>query len=340
MQPKITVVIPTYNKANYISQTIDSVLNQTVTDFEIIIVDDFSSDNTEEIVKPYLAENIKYYKHNTNWGPGATFNDGIEKARAEFVTLIASDDILLPEHLDLVLKEFKSNKEVEAVFCKLKVIDENNKYIDQIQSAPYTDKYKLLNHQFYIGNYIPAPGASFKKSLFNKIEGFNPNLILMHDYDLNVRILINSEFRILSEATVLYRRFSNNKNLSGNNNWYRICHKFENNIVLDNYLKLSYNDMIQVFPEFKKYTEDEIILRFIIETFKHEDKRLSSWAGQKLLEYLNNDAIFFKKNKFDFQYKDYIKLYRTLALGSKQTTHKQRLYEKFKKILKLFFGLK
>ena len=169
MKTKITVVIPTYNKAAYISQTIESVLRQTYQDFEIIIIDDCSKDDTELVVQKYLSEKIRYFKHAQNWGPGATFNDGIKKARTEYVTLIASDDILLPAHLELVINEFKKDKKIETVFSKLQVIDENNNYLNKIQEPPYIDKYKLLNTLFYIENRIPSPGIAFKKSLFVKI---------------------------------------------------------------------------------------------------------------------------------------------------------------------------
>ena len=115
MNNTITVIIPTYNKADFISQTIESVLQQTYKNFEIVIIDDCSSDNTEGVAQKYLSGKIRYFKHKTNWGPGATFNDGIKKARTEYITLIASDDILLPAHLELVINEFKKDKKIETV---------------------------------------------------------------------------------------------------------------------------------------------------------------------------------------------------------------------------------
>ena len=89
MNDTITVIIPTYNKADFISQTIKSVLQQTYQNFEIVIIDDCSKDNTAQVVQKYLSDKIRYFRHETNWGPGATFNDGIEKANTEYVTLIA-----------------------------------------------------------------------------------------------------------------------------------------------------------------------------------------------------------------------------------------------------------
>lgn len=339
MNEKITVVIPTYNKAEYIEKTIESVFSQTYTDWEIVIADDCSSDNTEVVVKKYLSEKIRYFKHSTNWGPGATFNDGIKKANSEYVTLIASDDVLLPNHLELVMKEFKKNA-VEVVFPCLKVIDEKNRNLKQTIYPPLDDKYKLLNHLFYKGNDVPSPCVAFKKNIFEKIPAFNPELILMHDYDLNVRLLIHCETVNLSEATVLYRRFSDNKNLSGDNNWYKVCHKAETKSVFDNYLNLQYAEMQKVFPQLQNCTEEEIIFKFLVDTCKHKTERLSSWAFERLISYLENNQNVFKDNIFNFQYKDYINLYKLHAKNIIGTTHKQKLFNDAKTIIKKLFGLR
>lgn len=341
MSNKITVVIPTYNKADFISQTIESILQQTYKNFEIVIIDDCSSDNTEHVVQKYLSDKIRYFKHVINWGPGATFNDGIKKTQTEYVTLIASDDILLPAHLELVINEFKKDKKTETVFSKLQEIDENNNYLNKIQEPPYIDKYKLLNTLFYIENRIPSPGIAFKKSLFNKTEMFNPNLILMHDYDLNIRCMMHGEIAVLPEPTVLYRRFSNNSNLSGDNNWYAYCHTSENKIILDNYLNLTYTDMIKIFPELESCLEKDIKFKFIAETCKNKQKRLSEWAFEKLLEYLNAYPDFFYNNGLNFQYKDYINLYKVHAEKNiVKLTHKQKLFKMIKNIAKRPFGVK
>lgn len=339
MGKTITVIIPTYNKADYISQTIESVLQQTYQNFEIVIVDDCSQDDTEATIQKYLSDKIRYSKHSQNWGPGATFNDGIEKAQTEYVTLIASDDILLPDHLEVMISEFKRNDCVSVVFPTLKVIDEHNRDLKQIISPPYQDKYKLLNHLFYKGNDIPSPGVSFKKSIFKKIPAFNPNLILMHDYDLNVRLLMHTETVNASKPTVLYRRFSDKKNLSSDNNWFRVCHRAESKTVLDNYLTMSFCDMVTVFPYLKNCKQEYRIFKLLIETCKLSDMRLADWAFEKLVHYLNDHPDFFTDNDFNFQYKDYIQLYKLNARNVIGTTHKEKLYNDVKIVIKKLFGL-
>lgn len=342
---KITVVIPTYNKAEYIEQTIESVFRQTYTDWEIVIVDDCSKDNTEKIVRKYLSEKIRYFKHSTNWGPGATFNDGIEKANTEYVTLIASDDVLLPNHLALVMNEFQNNKSVETVFTRLKVIDENGNDLNYIIEQKPGNKYELLNYLFYTGNAMPSPGIAFKKNLFSKISTFNNSLIQLHDYDLNVRALMHSKTSTILEPTVLYRRFSDaSANLSGYTNWLHMCHKAERKTILDNFLKLNYDDMKKIFPQLENCTEQEIMLKFLMDTCIKDDEILSTWAFERLIKYIEKNSDIFKNDLFKFQYKDYIDLYKVHEkiheAKAVKLTHKQKLFNTVKTIIKKIFGLR
>lgn len=340
MQAGITVIIPTYNKADYISQTIESVLNQTYQNFEIIIIDDCSGDNIEDVVQKYLSDKVRYFKHEKNLGPGATFNDGIEKSNTEYITLIAGDDILLPNHLELVMNEFQKDEFIETVFPKLKVINENGKDMRRSIQIPFADKYKMLNHLFYVGNDIPSPGVSFKKSLFKKTAAYNKNLIMMHDYDLNVRCLLKSKISEVSEPTVLYRRFSDYKiNLSGHSVWFNICTAVEVKTVLDNYLNANCDELVRIFPQLKKFKDNEIKFNFLIDTCKNKQLHLSSWAFERLLKYFEHDESFFYTNSFNFQYKDYIGLYKINAKNIAGKTHKQKLYNNIKTLAKKIFGL-
>lgn len=339
MPAKITVIIPTYNKADYISQTIESVFNQTFTNFEILIIDDCSSDSTEVVVQKYLSEHVRYFKHTTNWGPGATFNDGIEKANTDYVTLIASDDILLPNHLSSVVKIFDENPSIEYIIPRLNVINEAGNNLGQVISPPWEDKYILLNHMFYDGNEVPSPGVAYRKKLFKRIKPFNTNLIVTHDYDLNIRAMLNTEIAILPCSTVLYRRFiDKTQNLSANSNWFVNCNTSESKFILNNYLNVPYDEMKKVFPELKNCRPENIIFEFLISVCKNPQPRLYTWAFEKLIEYFEMNNSFFYENKFNFQYRDYINLYKKNAEIIKNTKNFY-IYNKLKRIIKKLFGI-
>ncbi|UTC68203.1 MULTISPECIES: glycosyltransferase [unclassified Treponema] len=342
MNAEITVVIPTYNKADYISQTIESVLRQTYQNFEIVIIDDCSGDNTEDVVQKYQSDKVRYFKHEKNWGPGATFNDGIQISRTEYVTLIASDDILLPNHLESVMYEFKNNASLEVIFARSEVIDENGDKQNKSGNFFCIEKFKLLNLLFYEGNLISSPGISLKKSMFNTIKPFNPSLIYTHDYDLNIRCLLYANVFFMNVPTILYRKFNNGvPQLSGNSEWVSHCYMNELNFIFANYLNLPYEIAVKIFPDFSIYSEKEFQFYFMIDCCKNSRKDISSWAFMSLVKYFNNNPDFFKENIYGFEYKDYINLYKLHAWKLRDRhKHKRKLFLFFKTIVKKILFLR
>lgn len=114
--PVFSIVVPTYNRAERISAAIDSVLNQTFPDFELIIVDDGSTDNTKETVHRYEDPRIVYL-YQENKERSAARNNGIRKARGQFVCFLDSDDIYLPNHLSVLHSYILQQKDTKAMFC-------------------------------------------------------------------------------------------------------------------------------------------------------------------------------------------------------------------------------
>lgn len=124
-KPAVSIIIPTYNRANSISRSVNSILNQTYKDFEIIVIDDGSTDNTEEIISAISDERVKYYKQK-NAGACSARNYGIELSRGEYIAFHDSDDIWYPQKLDKEIDILKKYSEVDVVFCKLVEIKKNN----------------------------------------------------------------------------------------------------------------------------------------------------------------------------------------------------------------------
>ena len=107
--PTVSIIIPTYNRAHLIGRAIQSVLNQTYQNFEIIVVDDGSTDNTEEMIKEFQKHDkrIKYIRHEKNRGGAAARNTGIKVARGEYIAFQDSDDEWLPEKLEKQMDVFQ-----------------------------------------------------------------------------------------------------------------------------------------------------------------------------------------------------------------------------------------
>ena len=103
----ISVIVPTYNRADLISETIESILNQTYKYFELIIVDDGSTDNTEEVIRKFKDSRIKYIKTDNWGGPARPRNTGIKKTKGEYIAFCDDDDIWLPKKLEKQIRVFK-----------------------------------------------------------------------------------------------------------------------------------------------------------------------------------------------------------------------------------------
>lgn len=133
--PTVSVIIPTYNRAHLVGRAIQSVLNQTYKDFELIIVDDGSTDNTEDIIKKYQKkdERIKYIRRKKNKGGSVARNTGINAAIGEYIAFLDSDDEWLTEKLERQMKVFKStSSEVGVVYSGFFRINDRRNEIESI----------------------------------------------------------------------------------------------------------------------------------------------------------------------------------------------------------------
>ena len=135
--PQVSVIIPTYNRAHLLSRAIKSVLNQTFQDFEIIIVDDASTDDTDKLVVSFHDSRVRYIQHEKNHGGGAVRNSAIKQAQGDYIAFLDSDDEWLPEKLEKQMKLFNgTSKKVGLVSAG--AVDIRN----QIPYAYYIPKFR------------------------------------------------------------------------------------------------------------------------------------------------------------------------------------------------------
>lgn len=174
----ISVIIPTYNRAATIRKSIDSVLNQTYADIEVIIVDDGSSDNTDEIVQKIQDDRLKYLKHKTNLGACAARNTGIEAAKGEYIAFQDSGDIW---HKDKLMKQLNIMKSVDAdiVFC-------NKQKLGQESKGEFLYKEGFINTKENVFG-IGTPTIVGKAAIFKGMP-FDERLPRLQDFELMLRI--------------------------------------------------------------------------------------------------------------------------------------------------------
>ncbi|MDI3312705.1 MAG: glycosyltransferase family 2 protein, partial [Thermoanaerobacterium sp.] len=170
--PKVTVAIPTYNRAHYLKEAIESVLNQTYTDYELLVVDNASTDNTEEVVKSFNDKRIKYIKNETNIGMVNNWNKCIDLAQGEYLIIFHDDDIMKPELLEKEVEILDNNEDVILVGCNKEYIDSNGNLINEREFKIYKDiifkKYEFIKETCVSKIGIAISSSMYRISLLKK----------------------------------------------------------------------------------------------------------------------------------------------------------------------------
>lgn len=173
---KTSVIIPVFNGEKFITEAIDSVLNQTTTVYEIIVVDDGSTDNSAQIIKNY-GNKVKYF-YKSNEGVASSYKRGLELAQGEFITFLDQDDIFLPSKLEDAQQEFTKDPRLMVVIAKWKYFFATEALKNNFIYPQEIEKW----------NYGMLGGCLFKKSVFNLINAFSPEIDCHSDVDLFLQI--------------------------------------------------------------------------------------------------------------------------------------------------------
>ena len=199
--PTVSVIIPTYNRAHLVGWAIQSVLDQTYQDFEIIVVDDGSNDNTKGVVKSFKDSRVCYVRHEQNEGGAAARNTGIKVAQGKYIAFQDSDDEWLPEKLEKQMKVFvNAPAKVGVVYTGFWRIEGYRK--TYIPSAKINQKDGDIHNELLKGNFVNTPTAVVRKECFKKIGMFDERLPRRQDWDLFIRISKTYYFICIDEPLV------------------------------------------------------------------------------------------------------------------------------------------
>ena len=200
VKPKVSVVIPTYNRARRVSEAIRSVLRQTYRDFEIVVVDDASTDNTEQIIKSFRDSRIVYIKHKNNRGASAARNTGIKNSRGKYIAFLDSDDEWLPQKLEKQIAVFeKSSDSVGAVYCLCYI--ENEVLSFAPDKRIWKDSKRGSVYKSLLRGWCPPSTSLFMLSAEVITESglFDEGFPSFQDYDLWVRVSKKYNFDFAEE---------------------------------------------------------------------------------------------------------------------------------------------
>ncbi len=211
IKPLISICIPVYNAEFFISETIQSVLNQSFIDFEIVITDNCSTDKTEAIIKSFNNNKIKYFKNSSNLGAEKNWNKSLELASGKYIKLLCADDILYPTCIEdqLAVMENPNNSDIVLVTSHKDVINQDGKLI-LTRKFPGNGKYKGINalkKSLHRGtNVIGEPVAGlFRKEILEKSGYYNGENLYMIDMDLWSRILKHGDLYVVDKVLYAFR---------------------------------------------------------------------------------------------------------------------------------------
>jgi glycosyltransferase involved in cell wall biosynthesis len=259
--PRVSVILTSFNHEKYLREAIESVLAQTYTDFELIIWDDFSSDNSWAIINSYSDPRIKVFRSEQT--RRYVINRAIhEVASGEYIAIQHSDDIWEAEKLEKQVAFLDSHLEFGAVFTNALAIGEDSSLLNisehtysSIFDQPNRTRHQWLNHFFYHGNALCHPSVLIRKQCYENCGVYQQGLAQLPDFDMWIRLCFKYEIYVLPEKLVRFRVRDNEANTSGNRPDARIRVCTESHECLKNYLMVpSLDELIAIFPAAKKYT--------------------------------------------------------------------------------------
>ncbi|MCA9394953.1 MAG: glycosyltransferase [Candidatus Omnitrophica bacterium] len=212
-EPLVSVVMPTYNHAHFIKEAIDSVLGQTYNNLELIIVDNYSEDETREVIEGYTDDRIRYMQFRNNGIIAASRNRGIEQAQGDYVAFIDSDDAWLPEKIRLQVDVMQSDTRRGISFGKFKVISPDAVETGKIMGPKDPHMPAGVYARLIKANFIVSSSTLVRKKALNDVGHFDesPELRCSEDFDLWLRILRKYRPAFVDEIVGVYRMHATNQ---------------------------------------------------------------------------------------------------------------------------------
>jgi glycosyltransferase involved in cell wall biosynthesis len=260
--PKISVVLPSYNHGKFIAKAIESVLDQSFGDIELIIIDDLSNDESWEVIKKFNDKRIISIQNDRHSYASMGVNEAIANiATGKYIAIHNSDDIWKQDKLAIQYNFLQNNLNIGAVFTDVNFIDgdELPLEISMLKKAPNFSNINRNRHEWILyliknGNTFCHPSALIRKSCFKKVGLYKNNLLQLPDFDMWMRILMHFDIHVINQKLVNYRILKDMTNTSSpmQRNDIRVANEFYN--VFANLKSItSFKALCKIFPALEKY---------------------------------------------------------------------------------------
>jgi glycosyltransferase involved in cell wall biosynthesis len=212
MEPKISVCIPTYNRANLLKQAIESVLSQTFTDFELLISDNASQDETSKVIQSFRDPRITYIRKAKNIGLVDNWNSCLATARGPYVTILSDDDLMNPDNLAQKVRALDKNKSVGLVHANFHIIDEKGEIAKERAHPSGSQDFveqglSFLRRNLLTHNQVVPPSPVIRKECFARLGGFSKAVHYTTDFEYWMRISRHYDIAYLGDPLMKYRMY-------------------------------------------------------------------------------------------------------------------------------------
>ena len=337
--PKVSVALITYNQQDYVGKAIESVLNQTYQNFEIIVGDDCSTDETANVIKSYKDERIKYFKTDYNMGINGNLNLVVSRTQYCYVLFISGDDKWRNDYIERIVDTFEKNPDIDVLYPQLCAIDKDDNYINGKDTywwhIPHRTKEENIYKAFMDCNILPSPGIAMRKRAIDKIFPLAYSLVNMQDYAMHLDIFANGlQIYVLDEILVDYRIFDDGRNISSNNTPIK-REQMEIAPLMDYFLKIKDTELLKrVFKdEIQQYNiepyEDTIPFFLGQMALLSPHHKRQEWGYHTIMKFLHDKKNFDIANKrYGFEFRDYLKLIERVSLSERKYVEKYKKYKK------------
>jgi glycosyltransferase involved in cell wall biosynthesis len=227
--PKVSVIVPTYNAARFINQTLEALLHQTFRDFEVLVIDDGSQDQTAELVQSY-GPPVSYIRQ-PHGGVSSARNTGLSRAIGQYIAFHDADDLWEPRKLEQQVAVLESRPSVGLCFTSMLVVDLDLRPLKVIHARGYADFCEAL---LLYGSVVSGScsSAMVRREVVEMVGGFDPELSLCADWDYWLRLSLLTEFAPITEPLMKYRMWdgSMSHNMANIDLWeqdpFRVLRKF------------------------------------------------------------------------------------------------------------------
>jgi glycosyltransferase involved in cell wall biosynthesis len=246
--PKISIICPSFNHGRYVGSFVQSILNQSEQDFEILIIDDCSSDDNIVEIRKFADPRVRLIEHSFNKGVSAGINEGMRSARADIIALLASDDLARSDYLEKILAVFEERPEVSVVYVALQHIDQEENLLRRVTHLPVNfGRFEILKRSFLGENQLPSPGMAVRKDA-GLLARIPVGSIQFSDWILHNKLLLNHEIYLLNDPLILYRVTPGS--ISSRSAGAVAREKLETSILMDSFLEICDVSMLElVFGE-------------------------------------------------------------------------------------------